>query len=345
LGAPITVEQERHATAGVLYDSPTIPWDDPLTLWDAGSVGVSTRFVGRVAGITAVERGGPVLQYEVRCVGGQAALGRRHVLITRPAETELQRVAAIAAAAGVTIQTVGAAQVDLAADTVDQDALSAIHQVCESTAGLFWQDRSGGFWYGTGVHREVEPTRVIPECAILDGLEWSQSVEAIINHVTVTYGPEAAQAQTTQSDPASITTWGMRHADANTVCATQTEADQLALYILVRRSQPFWSMPGVMVPMDDLGPIDFDVVQDAEVSTAVLVPISTDPGTLPAPVRDWVVEGWVETYDIDAHWMQLSLSDRDRYGATGHRDWTEAKTFNWTHEKTLTWLTAMVEAT
>ena len=345
LGGVLTVTQERAADQVVAYDDPAVLWDDPATLWDAGALGTSVRFTGRISGVTAVERAGPVQQYEVRAVGVQADLGRVHILASRPQESELARVAAIGAAAGIAIHTAGTTQMVLAADVVDLDALAALHRVCESTAGLLWQDRAGRMWFGTADHRETDPQRVLPACAILDGLEWSQSLEQIVNRVTVRYGATGADLQVTHSDTTSVGQWGVHQVDVSSLAAGEADADRLALHIIARRAQPYWLMPGVMVPLDDLPAVDFDVLQDAEVSTGILAPISQQPGTLPAPVTDWVVEGWTETFDESGHWMQLALSDRDRYGATGQREWGVADNYTWAHERDLSWLEALVEVT
>jgi len=324
-----------------LFDGPEPPGQegDEVTVADWGS----PRFYGRIVSVEAFEFGGQIVRWQVRAVGGQARLGVTPVLLTRPAESDVARVQAIATAAGVIINVAGTPGVTLAADAIDRSALAALHQVCESSAGLIWQSRDGALWYGAADHREPEPVAVVPAGAILDGVKWRRDLDAIVNHVTVKWGPEGAQTQNTHRDDASITRWGLRHVDITTLCADQVNADQLALMVLARRKNPFWTMPGIVLPMDAMTAVDRESVQSLEVGTGVLLPIGLQPDRTPAPVAAWTVEGWQEQWDESGHTLVLAVTDRARSSAAGLRTWETAALGTWADWAAGSWLDQLVE--
>lgn len=173
------------------WGDPVAAWSDPIVTW-TGREYDAHRFAGSITSITAAESGGQVEQWLVTATGASADLGRTPVLLVRPVETDAARVQAIAAAAGVPVTVVGTTDLLLAADTIDMDALSALHQVCTSAAGLLWQRPDGGLMYGTAGHRATPATTRIACDYILDGIDWTNDVEDIINSVTVRWGEEAA---------------------------------------------------------------------------------------------------------------------------------------------------------
>jgi hypothetical protein len=109
--------------------------------------------------------------------------------------------------------------------------------------------------------------------------------------------------------------WGERHVEFSTLCADADEAGILAMTILARRAQPFWAMPGVLVPYDDLGAADGATLMSLEVSDGVYAPVPTAPASVPAGLMQWAIEGWVEEWRDDGHWLQLSLTDWARSSA------------------------------
>jgi hypothetical protein len=335
------------ARPDAVWRDPAAQWGDPEVTW-AGATPETTipppgalaqtavRFTGTVSSVTAVEAVGDVESWSVRAVGPLARLGRIKVSLDRPDETDSARVAAIAQDAGVVITILGNPSLTLAADSIDRDALAAIHEVCESTGGLFWQARNGDLFYGTANHRSGQVSDTLPAQTILDGIDWTQDTAQIVNHVTITWPSQPAQQspnahageteQETYSDPDSIAAWGQRHAEANTLCADADEAGLLALTILARRADPYWNMPGVLIPMMDLNPVPLKVVAGLEVSDGVLVPVDTNPTPTPAPVNQWAVEGWAEQWTEDGErWMQLALSDWARSSSAILRDYGEVR--------------------
>jgi len=344
MGDPVELRQALTYGPAVTYDSADIVWDDPGVLWDAGALGDSARFVGTITQLTPVEEYGAVVSWEVRAVGTAARLGAQPIRLDRPAEPDTARIAAIAAAAGVAIVTHGDPGPTLAADAIDRDALAAVHEVAESSAGLFWQAPDGSMHYGTHSHRAAEPRLVLPASTILDGIAWTQDTNTITNHVTVKYGEP--QAETTHRDDASIAqAWGNRHADVTTLAADLAAADLLGVLIIDRWAWPRWSAPDVRLPLDTLPPADMYTVQNLDVSTSVLVPIPPIPAPTPAPLTKWVVEGWQEHWAEDGHSMELTLSEFGRYGSQNVRTWEQAAAATWADEAAGSWVDALtVEA-
>jgi hypothetical protein len=312
--------------------------------WLGGQPGTAGyRFVGRITSLTARETLGAVQEWDVQATGDLARLGFLHVLLDRPQETDTARVAAIAAAAGVTINIKGVAGITLVADLIDRDALGALHEVCASSGGLLWQDRTGALWYGTLNHRETAPEGVLPACAILDGITWNNDLDLLTNLVVLRWGPKESQTQDTFRDDVSIAQWGTFGVDITTLAADRTQAGVLGQLILARRAQPHWRMPGVLFRYGDGADADAETVAALEVSDAVLVPVTTTPGPTPATLTPWLVEGWVEQWDDSGHTTQFALTDAARSTTAGIRTWDELRAETWDHWRQGSWLHQVVE--
>ena len=320
------------------WDSPDFVYDN---LWAAPA---GPRFVGRILQLVAAETHGHVTEWRAVCLGGQADWGHTAVLVSRPPETDIQRVQGIAAAAAAPVTVLGADTVTLAADVVDRTALDGWQQVCASSGGLIWQARDGRMMYGAADHRRTDPVGVLPASEIVDGLDWALDVDSVLNHLTVSWGPEGSQTQNTHTDAASITRWGQRHADVPTLAAAQPDADQLALLILARRSAPYWVMPAVLVDVTAAPRPVQHLIAGLDVGSIILAPIPVAPAPTPATEYGaWLVEGWVEVAADDGHtYLQLYLADAARWAQTRLRTWAEARTYTWAQEKTGSWLDALV---
>ena len=152
-------------------------------------------------------------------------------------------------------------------------------------------------------------------------VEYVESGEAgaIHNHTATLLAFDSREqnknTQLTYTDEDSVLTWGMRHSETETMVADETQAEVLGLTILARRSQPFWSMPGIMIPFHDLTNDEAAAVRGLEVSDGVLIPLPRVPGPTPSQVAQWAVEGWVEEWRADNLWMQLSVTDWARFSA------------------------------
>jgi hypothetical protein len=115
--------------------------------------------------------------------------------------------------------------------------------------------------------------------------------------------------QETFHDDASIAQWGFYGVEIQTLVANEEQASLLALTILSRRAQPYWLMPGVLVPYEDLSIADMVSLQNLDVSVGILAPVPDAPASTPSPLGQWAVEGYVEEWREDGYWTQLSISD------------------------------------
>lgn len=184
----ITLDLPVHTTDKATWGDAAVLWASGLTTWYGEDVATIDRFSGYITDLKAMESDGVVYGWQVHSTGVAALLGQTPIRMSRPAETDIDRARAIAAKAGVPIAIVGGDTVALVADTIDTDALNALHEICESSGGIVVQLRDGTIAYGTRAHRDVDAVRELPDSVILDGIEWYQNVNELLNHIVVTFG-------------------------------------------------------------------------------------------------------------------------------------------------------------
>lgn len=338
----ITLSLSSAGTSAAWADQ-VVTWGDPVWSWNGGSLGNTPRFTGRVALVVALESGGDVVEWTIGCVGTQAALGRTPIDISRPREFEQDRAQAIADAAGIPITFVGTSTIEVEADAILKDALSALHELAGWTAALVWQDKDGSMVYGFANHRATQPTAVLPSSAIVDGVEWDASYLEVVNHIVVKWGDP--ETQNTYRDDESIARWGYQHVEVSTKLAKESDVDELGFTILARRADPYWVMPGVLINSMDCDDAEYWEANTAKVGLGLLVDIPTTPGPVGKTADTWNVEGWVEVWDTaDNQRLQLFLSDRQRWGAYALRKWSDQVLQPWSHwQQGYTWLEQLTE--
>lgn len=301
-----------------------VSWQDPTVSWGY-NVAKVPRFTGTVGAMRADKSEGEIKGFDIQCTGMSAQLGMRFIDIQSTPETDFERIQRIATAAGVTITNLGTETVDLIEDHIERNPLSAIHQVCESSGGLFWEDENGDFFYGGLDHRREDPRGVLPCTVIEDGITWDMTDDDIINSVKITYGSNvlARNRQTvTMDDPTSIATYGKREVSIDSLCADITSATILGELILRRNANLYWRNGDAVYLVSEKSTLnEYANAVLWDVSTCVLAPISNDPN-VDLGLRPWTIEGWVETYDVN-HYIQFALSDRNKFGAAGWRNWQE----------------------
>lgn len=345
IAVPVTV---RHGRADVTSqpDAPTlvftvlgpVAWgrNDPVIL----AVDGGTRFAGFIDSLTT-EMLGDEFSTMVQAVGWQAKAGTvKPSIPPRDVEDDVARASAYldVFAAGFTEWTYrvqGDPQANLVRQDVDggHTVLDLVRDVCDSTGGLLWQAKDGALVYGTATHRSgLAASMFIGDCDIVDGIQWVKDGATLVNRVRIQYGDPNAdpRAVYVSQDTSSITDEGVQEASVDSLLNTQPDALLLGELILYRRAQPYWSVPGgVVVRSAAMTPQDYTALLDLDISSVVLVNVAREPGE-PENVVEWVVEGWQEEWGVEHdelhHTMWLSLSDRQRFGATGLRTVGEVAT-------------------
>lgn len=344
LADPVTVELDlpvagTHATWG----DPVVTWADFGYGWGGSQLSTVTRFTGHVATLTAREENGIVVSWRVGCVGTQARLGGKFVDLSRPQETDVARVQAIMADIGAPVNILGSKTIELEPDNIFKDGLSALQEICSWTAGILWQGRDGVMNYETADARAGDAESVLPESAIVDGIEWSSTYLEVLNHVVVTWGPQ--ETQNTYRDDTSIAQWGFRHVEIGTKIRNQQDADEFGNTVLIRRAQPYWVMPGVVINSEDCNDAEYWETNLLKLGMGVVVDIPHDPGPI-GDIAVWTVEGWVEVWDTPYNQrLQIALTDRDRWGAYALRRWDGMNLQPWSHWVPYTWLELLASDT
>lgn len=326
LGSELRVFAYVDNGSAAKWTDPNVTWTDSRYSWFAQYTKY-TRFTGEVMNVTATQEDLAIKSYTIEAVGTQAKLGSKFIRISRPKETEVQRIAAIAAAAGMVINIKGgqALEMNLRADNIERDALAAIHEVCTSTGSILWQDVDGSLWYGLSDFRASKPKFVLPCDVIRDDITWKDSLDLMVNSITIEYGNNPDNLlRITQEDADSIAEWQKRSNSISTLLDNQSDAEVAAEIILRRRAQPFWINSDVVFLVSENGSLgQYTQVCNFQLSDGVLAPIASEP-EVTSEMFQWSIEGWVETYDVD-HYIQYALSDRQRFGAYGLRNWDEVR--------------------
>lgn len=113
--------------------------------------------------------------------------------------------------------------------------------------------------------------------------------------------------ETTQTDSASITDYGLREFRLNTDLRYSGDVIDRAGKIITAQANPLWSLGAVSIMVHNLDTPTRDLVLGLVSGQAV----SLSRLPQPAPVEDFfgIVEGWGETYTPGEHILTLSLSD------------------------------------
>lgn len=260
IGAPVEVDA---VTASGYEDT----YDDAYTGNDL------RRFTGRIVAMDYTY--GTV---RLTCVDPLEALTRILVPTARPAETDRQRVAALATAAGVTIQFDGKGAVDLVANTQTgtQTLFAAIVSCAADAGALFYADRSGVIRYRTKDAIDPATFRLPGSATILDTLSMSADLGDVVNVLTVTYGEGNPRPIVTATDNESVTAYGRFAKNVTTNLATKAAAQDYADRQLAIKAFPAWAMPSAKVTM---------IGGDAEAAAAIAnLDIDTKAIVGPLPV-------------------------------------------------------------
>jgi hypothetical protein len=244
-----------------------------------------------------------------------------------PAETDAARVVRIAQLAGLTIRVIGPVTANVAAtaavdpaDTTPQlvSAWQLLTDLALDCEALLYTDRYGELQYRTRTANTGSTTvELDPGATLLDGLQLTAELGAIVNTVIVEYGPPDTRAEVERSDAASIAAYGRRELKLSTQLADQAGAIGRAERYLAHYKAPQWSMPGATVNLRlaesaHSFPAYVEQLLDLDLDDSVTLP-QLLPAS-PIPAYSSRVLGYVETLDPYAWSITYSLNP---YGWTG----------------------------
>ena len=258
------------------------------------------RFAGEVTDLGVGWDSVDVAVPRIIATGDLGRTGRRPVGdVPWPQELDGARVARVLELAGFppdpALTDPGLVEV-LARDVDRQPALALAHEAADDGGGIVWQDRAGRILYADAVHRRRTPIALeLQACDVGLGLGWVQSLEGLVNEVTIRYGPtpEAGeQPEVHATDPVSIAARGLYGASLTTRIATELDAQRRADTVVVRQARPTWVLEGLEV---DLELFTLDEVRALlELDVHGLVSVTGLPAGSPATSALLWVEGWSE---------------------------------------------------
>jgi hypothetical protein len=149
-------------------------------------------------------------------------------------------------------------------------------------------------------------TYTFPSSGVIWSPTWTQTLEALINDVTVTYG-STGQNEEQSDDSTSIGLYGRRAYRLDTRLRNSGDASSRAGSILTAQANPLWNMGQISVYVDLLGSTDRDRVLALINGATVTVPNLPEPA--PYSSFQGIVEGWGETYTPGQHVITFTISD------------------------------------
>jgi hypothetical protein len=297
------------------------------------------RFTGEVSDVTITHLSSnpPVAVSTITAVGELARVGFVEVGATGfDHQTARERVDTVLGAVGIPYLNGADPLIDLhqvtGSDIQATDALSYLAEIAQWIGATYFDDPFGrivfesygergitsfdGTWQNTlgtwaastlewGEFTTIFPPTVIPPGTVIFTPSWSRTRQTIINSVTVLGYKDTHE--TTQTDSASITDYGLREFRLNTDLRYSGDVIDRAGKIITAQANPLWSLGAVSIMVHNLDTPTRDLVLGLVSGQAV----SLSRLPQPAPVEDYlgIVEGWGETYTPGEHILTLSLSD------------------------------------
>ena len=292
-----TTKLSMGAPVSIVASTPTGFEDTFSATYDAGYD--SIRFTGY---ITALDVTPSIVT--VTAVSPIEALTR--ILVDPsgwPSESDIDRVARIATAAGLTIRVEGTATHTVLPFDVDEKETSVwslLDKVATDAGALFYANRLGEMIYRT-VNATVGKSLVTlaAGATLIDDLTMTQEIGRVVNSLEVSYGDP--KATVTVTDAASIAAYGERTGRLSVNVASTTDAQAAADRYLERRSEPVWHMRAATVNLKLAKtaspgyPANVTAILDVDLDDDV-----TLPQLLPAsPMHEYTsrVVGYDETLD------------------------------------------------
>jgi len=279
-----------------------------------------TRFHGAISDISQgwVEAGPDTpdaVVAQVIATGPLASLGRRVVGdVPWPQQLDGARVAAIMAAAGVTLDPAysdpGTVQV-IPTDVDSQPALDLAQGVGSDSGGMLWETVAGEIRYADAEHRRgTAPALELDACDGLVTPTWRRTTEGTVNAVSIGYGvaPEGGEAPryVAQRDD-SITKWGEYGLSSTTQLAAAADAQALGSLLLTQNHDPVWVMSALPVDIKSLSDADTATLLELDIHGLISLTGMPAVGGVPTSAALWV-EGWTESLTWATHDLELVVS-------------------------------------
>jgi len=326
------------------WADPAYAWDDPGAVWGEAALEPVPRFTGTVETIDVALDVGELDVWAVGCLGTSATVARQPVRLERQRETDFERVAAIAADAGITVAIRGTETVHLIPDNIRRNALSALHEIAASSGAIVWEDPDGTIIYGARDYRVALTAKVwLTPSEVLHGLNYTRNTVDVTNDITIGYG--TGNASNTYRDTDSIAAWGLRATDIDTLLDDEVDADALGTTILGRRRNPRWALDTVAVDSSTLTPPNRRELMRVTLGQPISLPIAHDPDGPRDPTL-WAVEGWAEVWDHANGPLEQALAiyctHRDLWGDALLRTYAELAEQTYAHWALGTYFDALI---
>lgn len=269
-----------------------------------------TRFTGRISAVDY--RPG---EAAITAVDASEALTRIDLVNwQRPAETDHQRVQAIAAACGITISIQGKDTTNLLPDETSLatvTAWSALQKIAQDCGAVVYVDRAGTLTYSCW--DDKGQTVVVPgDQVLLTSLQMQSELGAVVNQATVKYGAKddkGNQPQVVVRDEDSIHDYGVLDKQFTTRLADQADATTMANQVVKQAARPTWNMPTCTVTF--LGAADQVVSQVAPMEVQDQAQIGPMPTAAPFLDYQALVLGYTESLALNDWQMTLHLSPQE----------------------------------
>ena len=297
------------------------------------------RFHGKISdlSITHLSTNPPTAVTTLTAMGNLATLGLRRTGGTGfPNETVEQRVETVLTDGGLSYLNGASQTLDLhsvtGGDIVETSVLDALSELAEWSGATYFDTPEGVIsfeaygsrgltafaatwsaqtqdWDYYGQSWDSFPTSIatytFPSSGVIWTPTWTQNLQALINDVTVTYGPSSNTVNSTDAN--SISDYGLRAYELTTGLDAVGDATARASNILTAQANPLWSLGQISVYVDALATLDRDRVMALINGATVTVPGL--PAPAPFEAFQGIVEGWAETYTPDGHVITFSISD------------------------------------
>jgi len=297
------------------------------------------RFTGQVSdvSITHLSADPPVAVSTVTGIGELSLVGFTEVGASGyPEQTVSQRVEEVLIAVGLPYLNGADSVTTLAAitggDITPTDALTELANLAERNGGTYFDDPYGRIvfesygdrgsttfagawssqvdtWADATVTWSSYPVNMsstlIPDDTIIFTPTWAKTRQSLVNSVTVLGHNETHE--TTQTDAASIASYGLREYRLNTDIKDAADVIERAGNIITAQANPLWNLGTISIMVQNLDEANRDRIM--QLVSGMEVSILNLPQPAPELQYAGIVEGWGEVYTPGEHIFTLSLSD------------------------------------